>query len=121
MDNLPPICCYASNGPAILDPTDQRHVWFGHATMNIFQITARLCYSFWAFIYKNVIHVMTSTFGFMFYQIYIYLPVWTQYQILQFKLRRRWVMLSISLWLIVITSKWKEPPLKPGKQVNCTY
>ena len=89
--------------------------------MNIFQIMARLCYSFWAFIYNNVIHVMTSTFGLIFYQIYIYLPVWTQYQILQFKLHRRWVKLSISWWLIVIISKWKEPPMNPGKQVNGTY
>ena len=101
-----------------VNPSDQqfhcRVQKMADATQSLFQFLM-------AFLTNYVYVPFIAFMKFLFYQAYIYLPLWIRYRLFHFRKDIRWFELSWYWWLTWIKGFWYEPPLAPGKKYNGTY
>ena len=70
--------------------------------------------------YRYLYAPFINAINFIFYQAFIYLPIWLRYRWIRMKLLYRWGRLSWQWWLILFYGHWNEPERRPGK-INGTY
>lgn len=70
--------------------------------------------------YNYLYATFINAVDFIFYHLFVYLPIWLRYRWKRLKLLYRWGRLSWQWWLILFCGHWNEPERRPGK-INGTY
>ena len=101
-----------------LNPSDQRHAPLGSFVIRSLRTATT---TFPVFVGDYLQHHLLAVLRFIYYQVYIYLPCWVEYQVLRFWYWCRWLHLTWLWWTVLISSYWNEPPPRKNGKFNGTY
>ena len=108
----------------ILDPMDSNlesvHVGVFSTIQFLWNTTKRVGSAFCC-AGTSMFDLLSRLIIFIFYNVYIYLPIWLQYRLLDGRIQIAMWRISWEWWLTMIAALWVEPPLPTGKMHNGTY